>query len=125
MLRAETGSPVSRALTDLLAVTYGPLPVLTDLLSGIPGVEKAYIYGSWAARYLGEPGLVPKDIDVLVIGNADADDLYDVARKAEQRLEREVNVNLISPRYWDAPDPADSFMRHVRERPLVKLELTS
>ncbi len=124
LLRAETGGPVSRALTDLLAVTYGPLPVLTDLLSEVAGVEQAYIYGSWAARYLGEPGPVPNDVDVLVIGTADADDLYDVARKAERRLEREVNVNLISPRYWEAPDPADSFLKHVRERPLVKLELS-
>jgi predicted nucleotidyltransferase len=125
LLRAETGGSVSRALTDLLAVTYGPLPVLTDLLSEISGVEQAYIYGSWAARYLGEPGPVPHDVDVLVIGTADADDLYDAARKAERRLEREVNINLISARYWEAPDPADSFMKHVRERPLVKLELSS
>jgi hypothetical protein len=43
--------PVSRPLTDLLAVTYGPLPVLTDLLSEVAGVDQAYIYGSWAARY--------------------------------------------------------------------------
>jgi predicted nucleotidyltransferase len=125
LLRAETSGSVSRALTDLLAVTYGPLPVLTDLLSEIKGVEQAYIYGSWAARYLGEPGLVPNDVDVLVIGTADADDLYDAARKAERRLEREVNINLVSRHYWDAPDPADSFMKHVRERPLVKLELSS
>jgi predicted nucleotidyltransferase len=125
LLRAETGGSVSRALTDLLAVTYGPLPVLTDLLSEISGVEQAYIYGSWAARYLGEPGPVPHDVDVLVIGTADADDLYDAARKAERRLEREVNINLISARYWETPDPADSFMKHVRERPLVKLELSS
>jgi hypothetical protein len=30
----------------------------------------------------------------------------------------------VSPQYWEAPDPADSFMRHVRERPLVELELS-
>lgn len=125
LLRAETGGSVSRALTDLLTVTYGPVPVLTDLLSEITGVEQAYIYGSWAARYLGEPGPVPHDVDVLVIGTADADDLYDAAREAERRLEREVNISLISARYWEAPDPADSFMKHVRERPLVKLELSS
>jgi predicted nucleotidyltransferase len=123
LIRAETTGPVSRPLTDLLAVTYGPQPVLTDLLSGVAGVEEAYIYGSWAARYLGEPGPVPHDVDVLVIGTADQDNLYDVAREAEGRLGREVNINAINPQYWAAPDPADSFMRHVRERPLVELEL--
>ena len=65
LIRAETNSVVSRPLTDLLAVTYGPLPILTDLLSGVAGVDQAYIYGSWAARYLGEPGPVPNDVDVL------------------------------------------------------------
>jgi predicted nucleotidyltransferase len=124
LIRAETSGPVSRPLTDLLAVTYGPLPVLSDLLSGAAGVDRAYIYGSWAARYLGEPGPVPRDVDVLVIGAAVADDLYDIAREAENLLGREVNISAVSPQYWEAPDPVDSFMRHVRERPLVKLELS-
>lgn len=124
LIRAETSGPVSRPLTDLLAVTYGPLPVLSDLLSGITGVERAYIYGSWAARYLGEPGPVPHDVDVLVVGTADENDLYDIAREAESRLGREVNVSAITPQYWEAPDQADSFMQHVRERPLVKVELS-
>jgi hypothetical protein len=65
LLRAATDTPLSRPLTDLLAVTYGPLPVLTDALAAVPGVERAFIYGSWAARYRGEPGPVPDDVDVL------------------------------------------------------------
>jgi len=125
LLRAETSGPVSRPLTDLLAVTYGPLPVLTDLLSEVAGVDQAFIYGSWAARYLGEPGPVPHDVDVLAVGTAGDDDLYDVASRAERRLAREVNISGISPRHWENPDPADSFMRHIRERPLVKLELSA
>jgi predicted nucleotidyltransferase len=124
LIRAETDGPVSRPLTDLLSVTYGPLPVLGDLLSGVAGVEQAYIYGSWAARYLGEPGPMPNDVDVLVVGTADEDDLYDAAREAENRLGREVNISAVNPQYWEVPDPADSFMRHVRERPLVRLELS-
>ncbi len=124
LIRAETTGPVSRPLTDLLAVTYGPLPVLGDLLSGVAGVEQAYIYGSWAARYLGEPGPVPRDVDVLIVGTTDQDVLYNIAREAEGRLGREVNVSAITRQYWETPDPADSFMRHVRERPLVRLELS-
>ncbi len=103
LLRAETNGPVSRPLTDLLAVTYGPLPVLTDLLSEVAGVDQAFVYGSWAARYLGEPGPVPKDVDVLAVGTASDDDLYEAARTAEQRLEREVNISGVSPQYWENP----------------------
>ena len=78
-----------------------------------------------AARYLGEPGPVPRDVDVLAVGTASDDDLYEAAHRAELRLEREVNISGVSPQYWENPDPADYFMRHVRERPLVKLELSA
>ena len=83
LLRAVTDTPVSRPLTDLLAVTYGPLPVLNDLLADVDGITHAFIYGSWAARYLGEPGPVPGDVDVLVVGTADPDDLDEIARAAQ------------------------------------------
>jgi hypothetical protein len=71
LIRAVTDTPVSRPLTDLLAATYGPLPVLNDLLAETPGITFAFVYGSWAARCLGEPGPVPGDVDVLVVGTAE------------------------------------------------------
>lgn len=81
LLRAADGTPLTRPLTDLLAVTYGPLPVPTDAFRSVPGVRRVLIYGSWAARYSGEIGPVPVDVDVLVIGTADLDDLEVVARR--------------------------------------------
>ncbi|WNI17503.1 hypothetical protein [Actinacidiphila sp. ITFR-21] len=32
-------------LADLLAVTYGPLPVLSEALAGFAGISEAYICG--------------------------------------------------------------------------------
>ncbi len=123
LLRAVTDTPVSRPLTDLLAVTYGPLPVLTDLLADVEGVTHAFIYGSWAARYLGEPVPVPGDVDVLVVGTADPDDLDEIARAAQSRLGRPVDIRRIRPAAWACPDPADPFLASVRERPLVELHV--
>jgi predicted nucleotidyltransferase len=123
LVRAATDTPVTRPLTDLLAVTYGPQPVLTDLLAGLPGVEAAFIYGSWAARYEGEPGQVPNDVDVLVVGTADRDDLDEVARRAEDRLGRPVSIRRVRPATWASADPADPFLASVRTRPLVELRL--
>lgn len=123
LLRAVTDTPVSRPLTDLLAVTYGPLPVLNDLLADVEGITQAFIYGSWAARYLGEPGPVPGDVDVLVVGTADPDDLDEIARAAQSRLGRPVDIRRIRPAAWASPDPADPFLASVRERPLVELHL--
>ena len=117
MLWAVTDTPVSRPLTDLLAVTYGPLPVLNDLLADVEGITQAFIYGSWAARYLGEPGPVPGDVDVLVVGTADPDDLDEIGRAAQSRLGRPVDIRRIRPAAWASPDPADPFLASVRERP--------
>ncbi|HET9896322.1 MAG TPA: nucleotidyltransferase domain-containing protein [Streptosporangiaceae bacterium] len=125
LLRAVTGTAVSRPLTDLLAVTYGPLPVLTDLLAAQPGVRAAFIYGSWAARYSGEPGPVPGDVDVLVVGTADRDDLDDVARAAQERLGRPVDVRRVLPASWARAEPGNAFLASVRQRPLVELRLAA
>ncbi|GAB1817592.1 hypothetical protein [Herbidospora sp. RD11066] len=122
LVRAATETAVARPLTELLALTYGPIAVLPEMLTGVPGVEEAYIYGSWAARYQGEPGPVPHDLDVLVIGGADLDDLDDVARKARQRLGREVNIRQITRGDWESPEE-NPFLESVRTRPRVKLEV--
>jgi predicted nucleotidyltransferase len=123
LIRAAADSLLTRPLTDLLAVTYGPLPVITELLRVVDGVEEAYIYGSWAARYLGEPGPPPNDVDVLVVGSPALDDLDDAAEKAEDQLRRPVNIRRVKPVTWRDPDPADPFLLSVRTRPLVKLSL--
>ena len=119
LIRAVTDSLLARPLTDLLAVTYGPLPVLTDLIADVHGVAEAYIYGSWAARYQGEPGPVPVDVDVLVVGPADPDHLDEVADKAQAALHRPVNIRRMRAETWNASNPADPFIRSVKSRPLV------
>ena len=101
----------------------GPLPVLNDLLADVDGITHAFIYGSWAARYLGEPGPVPGDVDVLVVGTADPDDLDEIARAAQNRLRRPVDIRRIRPAAWASPDPTDPFLASVRERPLVELHV--
>lgn len=120
LLRADTTTVIAGPLTDLLALTYGPAAVLPPLFQPIPGIEEAYIYGSWAARHAHQPGPPPQDVDVLVVGSADDDTLYDAARTAERTLGREVNVTRISSESWtdSAPDP---FVTSVRNKPLYPL----
>lgn len=121
LVRAVQGGVLTRPLTDLLAVTYGPLSVLTRALKDVEDVEQALIYGSWAARYLGEPGPPPADVDVLVIGYADPDELHERAEQAERVLRREVNIRRIRPKIWDRGE--DPFVASVQGRPMVDLDL--
>jgi len=122
IISARTDTLLYRPLSDLLLVTYGPAPRLTVALSTLDGVEEAYIYGSWAARYEGEPGPIPGDVDVLVVGQPDPDELFDLAEQASRELHREVNVHRISPQVW-ASESDEPFLTSVRERPLVRLPL--
>jgi predicted nucleotidyltransferase len=121
LVRADPSSPLYRPLTDLLLVAFGPLPVMTNELAGIPGIENAYLFGSWAARYSGEAGAAPNDVDVLVIGEPDRDAVYDAADRAERRLHRPVQITFRSAEEW--ANSEEPFIATTRSRPLVPLEL--
>ena len=77
---------------QLAIMAFGPPLVIGEEFGSVDGIEAIYIYGSWAARQRGEPGPTPNDIDVLVIGRPDRDEIYDAAQRAQRRLGREVNV---------------------------------
>jgi len=48
-------------VTEILEYIYGPRAVIAEEFSSIPGVKRLLIFGSWAARHSGVPGLVPHD----------------------------------------------------------------
>jgi predicted nucleotidyltransferase len=106
-------------LTELLLRSFGPRQVLAEELAGVAGIDAAYLFGSWAARYTGEGGRPPADLDVLVIGRPDRDALDDAAQRAGERVGREVNVTIRSPEWWR--EGHDGFRNEVTRRPLVKV----
>ncbi|MCL2784338.1 MAG: ArsR family transcriptional regulator [Propionibacteriaceae bacterium] len=116
-------SRIVTPLAELLASTYGPLPVLTEELSGMKNIQKAYIFGSWAARHAGLPGQPPDDIDVLVIGSPTLDELDNCAEQASARLHRAVNIRRISPELWANNDKTDPFLTTVKESELTEILL--
>lgn len=121
ILKPHDNERIVRPLTELLAATYGPLPVLSELLEDVGGVDQAYLYGSWAARYDGEPGPVPNDVDVLVVGDLPAARLDDIAESAESRLGRRVDIRRVRPSRWRAPE-GDVFLTTVQGRPMISLK---
>ncbi|GIF20616.1 ArsR family transcriptional regulator [Paractinoplanes tereljensis] len=120
LLRAEPSNPLARPLTELLALTYGPIAVLADLLPAVPGVVEAYLYGSWAAHYAGEPGPPPPDVHVLVVGDADGAELAGAADLAERQLGRAVHLYQVSSMEWRWPE-RDPFLMSVRSSPAYAL----
>lgn len=111
LVRANTSHPAAPALTQLLEVTFGPKPVIAEEFA-IPGAVQVLIFGSWAARYAGEVGPPPHDIDVLVVGAVDRADVYDAADRAQARIGVAVNPVVRSVERWD--DPADALVAQIK-----------
>ena len=119
LVRANTTTAMAGPLTELLMLSYGPRPVLTEALADVAGIETAYIYGSWARRYEGENGPIPDDIDVLVVGTADLDLLHGVGRETSSALGRDVNVRRVSASAWKSV--TDPFLKTVKAGALVRV----
>ena len=119
LVQANHEAPFYRALRDLVVIVLGPAQVLGEELAGLDGVTAAAIFGSWAARAAGEAGPSPVDIDLLVIGRPDRDDLHDAIGRARTRLGRDINTVVVSASRWGAGD--DPFLTELRSRPLAAL----
>lgn len=122
LVRAEPGGTLTAPLTELLLRSLGPKQVLEAALEDIAGIDAAYIFGSWAARYAGERGAAPADIDVLVIGQPDRDALDEMVAGVERRLARPVQLTIRRQGWWDEGD--DAFRKEIAKRPLVELAVT-
>jgi DNA-binding transcriptional ArsR family regulator len=120
LVRAELATALARPLTEVLEITYGPLAVLAEVIPPVRGVDEAYIVGLWAARYAGVAGPPPRDVDVLVVGEADEGELGGAARVAERQLGRQVNIQRIPLGYWRSGS-GDPFLLSVRSRPLCAI----
>jgi predicted nucleotidyltransferase len=117
LVKPNQASPYFPELFGLLLKALGPLSVLADRLADLAGIEKAYIFGSWARRYEGEPGAPPGDIDVVIIGEPDVDEAYEACRNAGAVLGQEVNAVLLTPEEWRRQ--GSGFIREVASGPLV------
>ena len=122
VVSADTDSVLSQPLTRLLLLSFGPVVVVAEELADIGGIEEAYIFGSWAARYVGQAGPSPQDLDVLIIGTPDRDVVYAAADRIERRVGRPVQVTFRSLNRWNEPGE-DSFLQEVRKRPLIPVGL--
>ncbi len=119
---ASTTSPIFDELHSILLKTLGPKTVLETQLRGLPGVDRALIYGSWARRYHGDPGPLPQDVDLMIIGTADVAEIRAEADSASRKLGRDVNATVLTASEWD--ESPSAFAAHLGSEPLVELDLS-
>jgi len=120
LVRVSPKHPLYTPMAEIIAATYGPVPVLRDMLSSIPTVGNAFIYGSWAERRVGVSGLFPRDVDVMVIGELSVDDLIRIQQSARDLLGMEVNIHRTTWQSWENSD-SDPFLAQVSSKPKIYL----
>ena len=72
-------------MTEIVLATMGPHLLVQEAFAGLAGVARLLIYGSWAARYHGEAGPPPNDLDVLLVGTPNRAEVYEAAEAVERR----------------------------------------
>jgi hypothetical protein len=118
---ANATSPIFDELRSILLKTIGPKAVIEQQFRGLPNIDRVLIYGSWARRYHGEPGPLPQDVDLMVIGTGDVTKIRAAADSASGTLGRDVNVTVLAPDEWDKSQTG--FVAHLKSEPLVELDL--
>lgn len=120
LVSANRDSSVFSDLRNLMAKVHGAPAVLAEEFAGMP--VHVYIFGSWAARWAGEPGPPPNDIDVLVVGEVDPRDVWEAAARAGRRLGLEVSPVMRSAEEWEAD--TGGFAEQVRRRPIIEVAVS-
>lgn len=119
--RANRRHPVIDEIRRILMASCGAATHIAELLSGVDGVSEVVIFGSWAARYFGEPGSRPGDIDVLVVGQPAPGAAIQPADTARSRMlgRRRIPVNPVVTNFdnWDST----YFGRSLRENPTLSI----
>lgn len=121
VIAVDEASPLVAPLRQLVTIALGPAAVLARGLVDVPGIEAAFVFGSWARRALGEAGPPPADVDLLVIGDPARHALARALRAAGEELAREVNPTVVSAADWATR--RTPFLEEVAASPLVPITI--
>jgi DNA-binding transcriptional ArsR family regulator len=120
LVRANVEHSAFGPLSQLVMQTFGPQGVVAEEFGAVRGVERVVIFGSWAARFLGEPGPPARDIDVLVVGKTSRMAVFEAADRAQRRIGIEVNPESASVSQWE--NPRDwALLVEIQNRPFVEV----
>ncbi len=107
-----------RSVSEIVRQTMGAREVLRRALRDVAGVESAVIFGSYA------PGKtrLRSDVDLLVVGSPDRDELTDRLEEAGREVGRPINEVVYAAaelEEWRAR--GDGFVRSIDEGPTIEV----
>lgn len=88
--------PIYKELKSIIYKTTGLADIIKQNLSKIGNTKIAFIYGS-VAKNIED---LHSDIDLMIIGDPDMDNLTKVISKAEDSISREINFTVFTSEEW-------------------------
>lgn len=114
----NTDSPVASEIRSLVQKTIGIEARVRDAIADLPGIEEAFLYGSYAR---GEERAT-SDLDLFVVGSVDQEALTERLTDTERDLGRDVNVATYDRAELERlKNEGDLFVASVLEGPRVPL----
>ncbi|MFH1800753.1 MAG: nucleotidyltransferase domain-containing protein [Candidatus Omnitrophota bacterium] len=109
--------PLLNEYKGIVLKTVGLEQKLRDVVSGISGIEKAFIFGSYAGGKMD----AASDIDVLVVGGHDTLALQRAVGALQKESDREINVISIGTKEYREKIKKDPFLKSLAKKKKVRL----
>lgn len=115
LYRANPSCPIYEEVHRLVVKTEGVGDFLRARLKASGDVQEALVFGSFAS---GNHVVADSDLDLMVIGYVDREELLRVTGELEAELAREVNCVLFEPdEFEERRANGDPFVKRVLEAP--------
>jgi predicted nucleotidyltransferase len=116
--RLNRECPLFREVRSIVSKTIGAVPLITQSVKTIDGVEEAYLYGSFARNQQDAATY----IDLLMIGTPHGEVLAEAMGKLERQLGREINYTVLSREEFESRRTRkDAFLENVWNHRRVSL----
>ena len=114
----NTKSPIFNDFKNIIEKTIGIENQIRVELSDLKGISKAFIFGSFADGTLD----ALSDIDIMIVGDINEDDLIGKISTLENRFEREINYHIFSDKeFTKRKQEKDSFVSRILSKPTIFL----
>ena len=109
-------SPLVGEIRGLVQKTIGIEGLIRKAIEGLPGIDAAYIFGSYAAG----ADKAQSDVDLLVVGRPDRVALSEELAPVERAIGRDVNVvTKTEAQLRERRRGGDAFWRQVLGKPMI------
>lgn len=102
-------NPVFKEFSQIISKTIGIEAELKKLVSKLPGLKFAFIFGS----YVKKDFKADSDLDICLIGNIDESKLIKKLRLLENKIGREVNYHLYAMKDFKVKLKSSSFLHNI------------